>query len=74
MVRLIRRRPILALWLAVVVLAALIDGTIILTLSRGLILFCIWSADRSVILYRDATSYLIAEENVREIYPMADFL
>lgn len=41
---------------------------------RGSTLFCIWSADRAIILYRDACNYLFAQEAARELYPQADFL
>jgi len=37
-------------------------------------LFCIWSSDRQVVRYVDATTYLAAQEVVRRSFPQADFL
>lgn len=41
---------------------------------RGVMLFCAWSADRSVIRYLDAQSFLFAQEALRAEFPQADFL
>lgn len=42
--------------------------------TRGEMLFCAWSADRSVIRYGRASSYLMFQQSVSEDYPGADFL
>lgn len=41
---------------------------------RGVMLFCAWTPDREFIRYLDATSYLFAQEAIREETPGADFL
>src|SRR5258708_647269 len=37
-------------------------------------MFCAWSADKSVIRYGRARSYLMFQEAVRKDFPQADFL